>query len=54
MSEEHFQKLKRKYLGAPINHYFSPRIEISEGQAIVTLPVRNDFHHAAFAVHGAV
>ena len=54
MSKEHFQKLERMYLGAPINRYFAPRIEISEGQAIVTLPVRDDFHHAAFAVHGAV
>jgi len=54
MNEEHFRKLERMYLGAPINRYFAPRIEIREGQAIVTLPVREDFHHAAFAVHGAV
>lgn len=54
MSKEHFQKLERMYLGAPINRYFAPRIEISEGQAVVTLPVRDDFHHAASAVHGAV
>jgi len=54
MNEEHFRKLEQMYLGAPINRYFAPRIEIREGQAIVTLPVREDFHHAAFAVHGAV
>ena len=54
MSEEHFKKLERMYLGAPINRYFAPRIAISEGQAIVTLPLRDDFHHAASAVHGAV
>ena len=54
MSKEHFRKLERMYLGAPINRYFAPRIEISEGQAVVTLPVRDDFHHAASAVHGAV
>jgi uncharacterized protein (TIGR00369 family) len=54
VSDEHFQKLTRMYLGAPINRYFAPRIEISRGQAVVTLPVREDFHHAASAVHGAV
>lgn len=54
VSNAHFEKLTRMYLGAPINRYFTPRIEISAGQAIVTLPVREDFHHAASAVHGAV
>jgi uncharacterized protein (TIGR00369 family) len=42
------------YLGAPINRYFTPRIAISRGQAVVTIPVREEFHHAAAAVHGAV
>jgi len=54
VSTDHFRKLTRMYLGAPINRYFAPRIEISRGQAVVTLPVRKDFHHAASAVHGAV
>jgi uncharacterized protein (TIGR00369 family) len=54
VSNAHFEKLTRMYLGAPINRYFTPRIEISAGQAIVTLPGREDFHHAASAVHGAV
>ena len=54
MSDAHFQKLARMYLAAPINRYFAPRIEISRGQAVVTLPIREDFHHAASAVHGAV
>jgi uncharacterized protein (TIGR00369 family) len=54
VSETHFQKLTRMYLGAPINRYFTPRIAISRGQAVVTIPVREEFHHAAAAVHGAV
>lgn len=54
VADEHFRKLARMYLGAPINRYFAPSIEIHRGQAIVTLPVREDFHHAAAAVHGAV
>jgi acyl-coenzyme A thioesterase PaaI-like protein len=52
--EEHYRKLERMYLGAPINEYYTPEIHISEGQARVTIPVRSDFFHAANAVHGAV
>ncbi len=42
------------YLGAPINRYFQPSIEISDGQATVTMPVREEFFHAAHAAHGAL
>ena len=53
-NKEHFCKLERMYLSAPINKYYAPEIHISEGQAQVTIPVRRDFFHAANAVHGAV
>ena len=53
-NEEHYRKLERMYLSAPINQYYAPEIHISEGQAQVTIPVRRDFFHAADAVHGAV
>ena len=53
-NEEHFRKLERMYLSAPVNEYYAPEIQISEGQAQVTMPVRPDFFHAAHAVHGAV
>jgi uncharacterized protein (TIGR00369 family) len=53
-NEEHYRKLERMYLSAPVNEYYRPEIHISEGQAQVTIPVRPDFFHAANAVHGAV
>ena len=53
-NEEHYRKLERMYLSAPINEYYAPEIHISEGQAQVMIPVRRDFFHAADAVHGAV
>ena len=53
-NEEHYRKLERMYLSAPVNEYYAPEIHISEGQAQVSIPVRPDFFHAANAVHGAV
>ncbi len=52
--EEHFRKLERMYLGAPTNEYYKPQIRIAHRSALVTLPVRSDFFHAAAAMHGAV
>jgi len=52
--EEHFRKLERMYLTAPVNEYYAPEIHISKGEAQVSIPVRPDFFHAANAVHGAV
>jgi uncharacterized protein (TIGR00369 family) len=51
---EHFSKLERMYLSAPINIFYSPTIQISEGVAIITMHVRPEFFHAARAVHGSV
>jgi len=53
-AEEHYRKLEQMYLHAPINQLFRPQIQISEGRAEVSLPLRSDFWHAAGAVHGAV
>lgn len=53
-NEDHYRKLERMYLSAPVNEYYAPIIRVSEGQAHVTIPVRKDFFHAADAVHGAV
>ena len=53
-TEEHFRKLERMYLSAPVNQFYAPEIYITEGQAQVSIPVRPDFFHAANAVHGAV
>jgi uncharacterized protein (TIGR00369 family) len=53
-NEEHYRRLERMYLSAPVNDYYTPEIHISDGQAEVTIPVRRGFFHAADAVHGAV
>jgi len=53
-NEEHYRKLERMYLSAPVNEYYAPEIRISEGQTEIAIPVRRDFFHAADAVHGAV
>ena len=51
---EHYHKLERMYVSAPINAYYAPTICIGEGRAEVTIAVRPEFFHAAGAVHGAV
>lgn len=51
----HFRKLEAMYHGAPINKYFAPKLSIqSAGNATVSIPLREDFYHAAHAVHGSV
>ena len=52
--EDHFRKLEHMYLSAPTNTYYNPEIEISQGQARVSIPVNPKHFHAANAVHGAV
>lgn len=52
--EEHYRKLERMYLTAPVNRYYAPTVRIGQGKAKVVIPVRPDFFHAAGAVHGSV
>ena len=52
--DEHYRKLERMYASAPINDFFQPVMQVSEGRAVVSMKVRRDFYHAANAVHGAV
>lgn len=55
MSATHFETLIKMYDAAPINKWFRPRLRIpAEGAAEIDLLVREDFHHAARAMHGAV
>lgn len=51
---DHFQKLERMYLGAPINVLYRPRISIGEGQCEIHCAARPEFHHAAAGLHGSV
>lgn len=52
--EEHYRKLERMYLSAPINHFYSPGIEISRGSARIETAVKEEFFHAAQAIHGSI
>jgi len=52
--EEHYRRLERLYAVAPINRYYRPALTVSEGKAELVIPVREDFFHAAGAVHGSV
>jgi len=55
MQRSHFETLIAMYDRAPINKWFQPLLRIpEEGRAEIDLPVREDFHHAAQAIHGAV
>jgi len=55
MEHTHFETLIAMYDSAPINQWFRPRLRIpEEGRAEIELPVRDDFHHAGRAIHGAV
>jgi acyl-coenzyme A thioesterase PaaI-like protein len=42
------------YISAPTNKYYSPSIDISEGKALIGITVRDDFFHAAGAIHGSI
>jgi uncharacterized protein (TIGR00369 family) len=52
--EDHYRKLERMYLTAPVNEYFQPAIHITRGGAQVSIQVRPDFFHAANAAHGVL
>jgi uncharacterized protein (TIGR00369 family) len=54
MSKAHYHSLERMYLSAPINKFYAPSIEISEGRAVIEFVVRDDFFHAAESIHGSV
>jgi uncharacterized protein (TIGR00369 family) len=55
MEHTHFKSLVTMYDSAPINKWFRPLLRIpEEGRAEIEMPVREDFHHAAQAIHGSV
>jgi uncharacterized protein (TIGR00369 family) len=51
--EGHFEKLERMYHAAPVTALYGTRLVVGDGEATVTLPVRNEFFHAAGALHGS-
>ena len=53
-NSEHFRKLERMYLSAPLNDFYLPTIHVEHGRAEITTPVKKSLFHAAGAVHGSV
>lgn len=51
---DHYKKLEQMYLSAPINKFYGPIISIAEGKCEIEIDVKQDFFHAANAVHGSV
>ena len=54
IAEEHYRKLERMYMAAPINEFFKPTIKIGQGSAEIKVEIDKRFFHAARAAHGAV
>lgn len=50
----HYSSLENMYHAAPINDYYPPRIDISEGECTIEIDVDKKHFHAAGAVHGSV
>lgn len=55
MSNRHYQALERMFHRAPIQRFLSgAEITVSEGKASYSLNIKQDYFHAADAMHGAV
>ena len=54
LHEDHYRKLERMYLSAPLNDFYRPTIRVDRGRSEITVPVREELFHAAGAVHGSV
>ena len=54
MNEDHYRNLENMMHSAPIVRLAGARVEIGEGRAELSLPVKPELHHAAGALHGAM
>jgi uncharacterized protein (TIGR00369 family) len=53
-ADRHFRGLEGAYHAAPVTRWMGTSVTVGDGRATVTVPVREDFHHAASAVHGSI
>jgi uncharacterized protein (TIGR00369 family) len=51
--DAHHRKLERMYHSAPVTKLYGTRLQVGSGEATVILPVREEFFHAAGALHGS-
>ena len=54
MGSGHRRGLERAYRAAPVTRWMGTSCEVGDGSATVFVDVREDFHHAASAVHGSI
>jgi uncharacterized protein (TIGR00369 family) len=54
VEDSHYRRLEHLYASAPVTQWFGAAISVTDGHATVRIPVRNEFHHAGRAVHGAI
>jgi uncharacterized protein (TIGR00369 family) len=56
IATEHFRKLERMYLSAPVNKeiYNGIEINIFHEKAVIKLPIESKLFHAAHAIHGSI
>jgi len=52
--DDHYRKLENMMHSAPIVQLTGARAEIGRGRADITVPVKQDFFHAANALHGSI
>ncbi|WP_281560490.1 PaaI family thioesterase [Thalassomonas sp. RHCl1] len=50
----HFRRLESMYQAAPINEFYRPEMQVSEGEANITIAVDEKHHHSGGGVHGSV
>jgi uncharacterized protein (TIGR00369 family) len=54
LMDDHYRKLENMMHSAPIVQLTGARVEIGRGRADITVPVKQDFFHAAYALHGSI
>jgi len=51
---DHYQKLEKMYVAAPINKWYQPTMKVTQGKSEISVNIKEDYYHAANAVHGSV
>ena len=52
--KNHYQSLTSMYAAAPVNKFYEPTMEVSEGEAGIEIELSEKYHHSAGGVHGSV
>jgi len=52
--ENHYRRLESMYHKSPVSQLYEPKLVVSEGSSVISMPVKQEFFHAAGALHGSV